>query len=87
MRTRYERIAYKFLLLPLVQLIRLFTSKNSSKINPNFFIIGSGRNGSTLLATILNAHKDIFIPPEQFVLPYAIIRRYIFEVHCCFGYK
>jgi hypothetical protein len=29
-----------------------------------FFIIGSGRCGSTLLRRILTAHPDVFIPPE-----------------------
>ena len=78
MKTLYKKIKYKYLLFAITKLCRLF-SKRSSKIgNPHFFIIGSGRNGITLLATILNAHKEIVIPPEQFVLPYAIIRRYIF---------
>lgn len=39
-----------------------------------FFIVGSGRNGSTLLARELNLSKDVFLPPEQFYLPYGIIR-------------
>jgi protein-tyrosine sulfotransferase len=78
MRTLYDKIKYKYVLFPLVQLFRLFARENRSITNPHFFIIGSGRNGSTLLAAILNAHKDIFIPPEQFVLPYAILRRYVF---------
>jgi len=77
MKTLYKKIKYKYFLISIVQLFRFF-SKSPSKIeNPHFFIIGSGRNGSTLLATILNAHKQIVIPPEQFVLPYAIIRRYV----------
>lgn len=39
-----------------------------------FFILGSGRNGSTLLSMILNGHSKIFIPNEQFALHYAAIR-------------
>lgn len=43
-------------------------SSNDSKEAP-FFVIGSGRNGSTLLATWLNQYKNIFMPSEQFFLP------------------
>ncbi|MAE85407.1 MAG: hypothetical protein CMB80_21920 [Flammeovirgaceae bacterium] len=43
---------------------------NSISDTSFFFIMGSGRNGSTLLSAILNEHAKIFIPPEQFVLPY-----------------
>ncbi len=46
--------------------------KKRRKSIPPFFIIGSGRNGSTLLATILNNHPAIFIPPEQYALPHII---------------
>lgn len=37
------------------------------------FIIGSGRNGSTLLASLLNNHDKIFFPPEQYALPYVML--------------
>lgn len=39
-----------------------------------FFVFGSGRNGSTLLATILNQHKKIVVTPEEYAMPYAIIK-------------
>jgi Sulfotransferase family len=52
--------------------------ENSIKNEQSFFILGSGRNGSTLLAVILNRHPNIFLPPEQYVLPYSIIKRYIY---------
>ncbi len=74
--SKFKVIKYKIILV-LINFIRLFTFKKSNN-KESFFIIGSGRNGSTLLSTILNAHKDIFIPPEQFVLPYAIMKRYVF---------
>jgi len=57
--------------------MRIF-SNAPIKLSPApFFILGSGRNGSTLLASILNAHKDVFVPPEQFILPYTIFKRYL----------
>lgn len=39
-----------------------------------FFILGSGRNGSSLLSMILNSHSAVFIPPEQHTLHYNVIR-------------
>jgi len=42
------------------------------KLQPALFIIGSGRNGSTLLAMLLNRHENIFLPPEQYALPYSL---------------
>ena len=44
-----------------------------------FFILGSGRNGSTLLASTLSQYQNIHIPPEQFVLPYAIMKFRLFN--------
>lgn len=40
-----------------------------------FFIIGSGRSGSTLLRSMLIAGGDVIIPPESYVLP-RVIRLY-----------
>ena len=58
---------------------KLFFANYHSKIkSPPFFILGSGRNGSTLLSSILNAHPELFIPSEQFILPYTIMRRYLY---------
>lgn len=39
-----------------------------------FFIVGSGRSGSTLLRRLLNNHTRIVIPPETYVLGLAIKR-------------
>lgn len=44
------------------------------KVDP-FFIIGSGRSGTTLLRSMLNQNTDIEIPPESYVLP-VIYKRY-----------
>jgi len=77
MKVFYFKLKYRLLFYFPVIISRFFL-KNKNKIKtPHFFILGSGRNGSTLLATVLNAHKDIVIPPEQFILPYAIIRKYL----------
>ena len=69
-------LRYKFVLF-LIILKRVFrnkTTKNSNSTDDSvFFILGSGRNGSTLLARLLNNHLKIFLPPEQFALPYTII--------------
>lgn len=52
---------------------KLRANTKDQVISP-FFIIGSGRNGSTLLSMILNGHSKIFIPNEQYALHYASIR-------------
>jgi hypothetical protein len=57
--------------------MRIFSNIPIKLSPPPFFILGSGRNGSTLLASILNVHKDVFVPPEQFILPYTIFKRYL----------
>ena len=68
---------YRLVISSLVNFMRIF-SNAPIKLSPApFFILGSGRNGSTLLASILNAHKDVFVPPEQFILPYTIFKRYL----------
>ena len=40
-----------------------------------FFIVGSGRSGNTLLRRLLNAHSQLFVPPETYVLG-AVIRQF-----------
>lgn len=39
-----------------------------------FFILGSGRNGSTLLSSMLNQHSKIVVPPEQYFLHLSYIK-------------
>jgi len=71
-----KRIRYQYVLF-----VMFFKKKNIDRASVNsgkkdnsiFFIFGSGRNGSTLLARLLNTHSQIFLPPEQFALPYTII--------------
>lgn len=52
-------------------------AKNTTRLpgkNLDFIILGSGRNGSTLLGLLLNNHTKLFLPPEQFALPYSIMK-------------
>jgi len=72
---KYERV------LPLlVKLLNFVPSIHPvQKLSQNlsctpFFIIGSGRNGSTLLAAMLNKHTKLMVPPEQFFLHMVIIK-------------
>ena len=39
----------------------------SEDIHP-FFIIGPDRSGNTLMRRVLEAHEDVHIPPESYVL-------------------
>lgn len=78
MNSIYDFIKYRLIFYPIIYIVRLFFKKTDELKIPHFFILGSGRNGSTLLASILNGHRDIVIPPEQFLLPYIILRKYLF---------
>jgi hypothetical protein len=48
-----------------------FPLKNGTRYRP-FFVVGSGRSGNTLLRRVLYAHPELHIPPETYVLGYAI---------------
>jgi len=69
---RLKLIKHRLLIPGLVIISRLILgSRSKSQNNSNFlFIIGSGRNGSTLLSSILNNNPKIFIPPEQYIIPF-----------------
>lgn len=71
------KIKYRLVISSLISFMRMFSNTPINISPAAFFILGSGRNGSTLLASILNAHKDVFVPPEQFILPYTIFKRYL----------
>jgi hypothetical protein len=85
LETLAKRIKYRTIVPALITVANLFLSNRNrgtqllSPTNPPFFIIGSGRNGSTLLASFLNAHPNIFLPPEQYALPYAIMKWHLFR--------
>ncbi|MCG8571818.1 MAG: sulfotransferase [Spirochaetes bacterium] len=44
--------------------VPLIYSKNQTKSNKFFFVVGRGRSGTTLLASMLNSHPGIAVPPE-----------------------
>lgn len=75
-----KRIKYKFLAPGLISVAELFLGRrgrNTISIpdkNLDFVILGSGRNGSTLLGLLLNNHSKLFLPPEQFALPFSIMK-------------
>lgn len=77
METIFKKAKYKFIVPILIAFNSFFHKKKTKNTDRTFFILGSGRNGSTLLALILNRHSDIFLPPEQYVLPYSIMSWYI----------
>jgi protein-tyrosine sulfotransferase len=52
---------------------RSYPIHGSDRYQP-FFIVGSGRSGSTLLRRMLMAHPSVHIPPETYVPPQAIQR-------------
>ena len=71
------KIKYRFLFPLLIYVFDLICNVNKkikkTPLTKPFFIYGSGRNGSTLLASLLNNNENISIPPEQYVMPHAII--------------
>ncbi len=79
MDTPYKRLKYELIqscLIPLRKKALGDKDEDTRSLfpqSPILFIMGSGRNGSTLLALQLSRHKDIYLPPEQYVLPYAIM--------------
>lgn len=78
MTSNYQLIKYRLLVPSLIKLVKLFRKDKSIALKEQpFFILGSGRNGSTLLASIINSNKGISIPPEQYVIPYSIMEWYL----------
>ncbi|RMD92911.1 MAG: sulfotransferase [Calditrichaeota bacterium] len=65
----------------LIQLFRGIIKPFPVHCDPNhlscvpFFIISSGRSGTTLLRAIINQHPDVCIPPESHVLGH-LVRKY-----------
>ena len=79
MNTIIKKIKYLILAPLLIKLRNSLLGERNTGVDdfpsksPLFFIMGSGRNGSTLLALLLGRHNKIFLPPEQYVLPYSIM--------------
>lgn len=79
MRNKVEKLKYGVLfglgkVLSSLYFFKPFRSKQEQLSSIPFFIVGSGRNGSTLLASTLTQYENIHIPPEQFALPYSIMK-------------
>lgn len=64
----------------LIRRHKIFNDSSNLSCMP-FFILGSGRNGSTLLSSMLNQHSKIMIPPEQWVLYEMIIKYKLLNFH------
>lgn len=79
MRSLKEKLKYGLLYgiaqsISSLYFFKPFSSNKEELSCSPFFVLGSGRNGSTLLASTLNKYENIHIPPEQFVMPYAIMK-------------
>lgn len=51
-----------------------FSSRNNEPAQNLFLVLGSGRNGSTLLAKLMNTSNEVFLPPEQYAFPYIVLK-------------
>ena len=83
MRSIKEKIKYGLLyeLAKVITSLYFFKPYNYSRENLScepFFILGSGRNGSTFYIYINSISKYPY-SPEQFVLPYAIMKFRLFN--------
>lgn len=47
---------------------------SKKRLMQHFMVINSGRSGSTLLASILDNHSQLIVPPEQFVLANCVVK-------------
>lgn len=68
-----KKFILRNILPPVINVVKLLLgsrNKVTTEASNWVFIIGSGRNGSTLLSSILNNSPDLFIPPEQYVIPF-----------------
>lgn len=69
----------RILLLLMRVLPKRYQLNPSKPVIQPFFILGSGRNGSTLLNMMLNQHSKLFLPPEQYFLGNSIIKYQIYN--------
>lgn len=77
METWFKRFKYG-VLVPVLAFFTGWLNKADKNLlakqsEGSLFVLGSGRNGSTLMALLLNRHPEVFLPPEQFSLPYTIV--------------
>lgn len=64
----------RFVLWALSLFPKRYAIESSKQLAAPFFIINSGRCGSTLLNRLLNQHQDLFLPPEQYFIHQMIIK-------------
>lgn len=81
MSRSWKWLKYNHLAPNLISFKKTLEGDNSKILHPKlpqaFFIVCSGRNGSTVLAKHLNFHSNIFLPPEIFALPFSIMRYHL----------
>ena len=90
MISAYQKWKYQTMAPRLMSvMMRLFGDRDRSddKGRGLFFITGSGRNGSTLLASLINNHPALFSPPEQYVVPYYGMRWQLNRLESEHGFK
>lgn len=73
-----KQLLYKTLAPQAARWLELLVGKRSTAVPSGmgkpFFILGSGRNGSTLLARLLNEQSELFLLPEQHALPFELLK-------------
>lgn len=74
MKELLQRIKVKYVYPSLTSVIKkvdlsINASNNTIDKSPAFFLLGTGRNGSTLLSCMLNNHADVFVPSEHYAFP------------------
>ena len=77
MHTILKKVKFRTLSPLIIRLLDLILGKrgtNNKNFPDPFFIIGSGRNGSTLLGAMLNNNNKLFLPPEQYVIGYSLLK-------------
>jgi len=52
---------------------KVSASKQDLSCSP-FYVISCGRSGSTLLASLLDSHTKLSVPPEEFVLANSVVK-------------
>ncbi|MEP4534822.1 MAG: sulfotransferase [Cyclobacteriaceae bacterium] len=75
MVSRFQKFKFQVVAPTLIGLLKAFLGDRNQtgdacSSQEFLFILGSGRNGSTLISTILNQHKELCVLPEQYLIPF-----------------